>query len=261
MRPKPPGHVWAWIVVAVSIVIFLALGAWLTRTSVVEERQPRLSDQDTVHRLARRFKERWRQVPGPPSIYLAQGIAAYRRGDVPEAVRRLGMSVALHPDGVDAWLWLVVASLEQPAMDDSLSASDSGALVYAVGQLRPNHPLLPVALGRIALHQGANERALISVGARPETLPGRVLRLQAMGSKATVMDAQSVLSLAPAHTGACLVAARVMSDSGAYREAIGILDGCLGAGAGVSVAKRIAELRTSSGSDWPETLDSTAVPD
>ena len=131
LRPKAPGHVWAWIVIAVCTVIFICITLWVVvggRTEVTT-----LSGHDRVHQLAQPWVERWAQAPGPPSTYNAAATAAVGRGDIADAFRLTSMSLALDADQVTAWARMVCLSAADSSNTYAIARSDRDPLLQVLG--------------------------------------------------------------------------------------------------------------------------------
>ena len=96
LRPKPAGHVWAWIIIAVGSVMFLAIALWVIVAGNVQVAG--LSGHEGIHVVSSRWAERWAQAPGPPSVYVDSAEKADHAGDHAEALRYTTMALALDPD-------------------------------------------------------------------------------------------------------------------------------------------------------------------
>gem|GEM_PF-4165437 len=261
MRPPPIKNGWMVIVIAVSLVIFMAVTLWFTGGSGSPDGE-RISDREVIHQLSTRLQARWPQVPGPPAVYVQQARQSYQQGDSLRALQRRTMALALSPNDIDGWLWMVILSSEVGA-PEGLDPDESAAVILEVGKIEPNHPLMGVAMGWLAHRQSDTKRALSSVGTQPRTLPGRWLRLRVLGPEAVLADGQAVLELAPAHGGACRWTAKRALDSGRSAVASDVLARCVAAGADVETAGMWRQVQsmgeTSPTENGPKTLDSSAL--
>ena len=138
LRPKAAGHVWAWIIVAVGSVIFLAIALWVIvagKTAV-----DRLSDHEGIHRVSSRWAERWAQAPGPPSAYLDSAGSALAIGQHDEAMRFMAMALALEPDNAEGWHQALCLSLIAPTSTMAIPAGDRSAVIDALVAMDVAHP-------------------------------------------------------------------------------------------------------------------------
>jgi len=241
MRPAPIKNGWALIVIAVALVIFMVLTIWFTTVAEVQS-EARITDREVIHRIADRLRQQWPQVPGPPHAYLDQSRRAFELGDLGRSHQRTTMALALDADSVDAWLLLVIIESHGEGPATALSLEEAGAVLLEVGDLRPDHPLLPVAMGFLALRNGDNERALSSVGTQPKGVAARLLRLRALGEKATIGDGQAVLEAAQAHGPACRWTASRALEDGRSDLARAVLLACVKAGADTETGEMLAQL-------------------
>ena len=259
MRPPPVRNGWALIVIAVSLVIFMALTLWWT-SDWTPDGEARITDREVMHQLSKRMRQEWPQVPGPPDVYRTQAQRASSLGDVARAHQRHVMALALDPDHLDSWVALVSLSAQREG-EGVLTAEESSAVLLEVSALAPDHPGLSVAMGWVALAQGDAARALSSAGDHPKNLAGRLLRLQALGESATLTDGEAVLELAPAHGPTCRWTASKAFDDGLVQRAIDLLMRCVQAGADKETGEMLAQMSqkgaSKSGENTPKTLDST----
>jgi hypothetical protein len=142
-RPKAPGHVWAWIVIAVCTVIFFSITLWVVVGGPSEVTT--LSGHDRVHQLARPWVERWAQVPGPPSTYNAAATAAVGRGDFADAFRLTSMSLALDADQVDVWARMVCLSAVDSSNPYAIGRAERDPLLGLLGGAGGGEHVLAVA--------------------------------------------------------------------------------------------------------------------
>ena len=108
LRPKPPGHVWAWIVIAIGVVLCMIVTLWVVEAGTTTVGA--LSGQESVHRVAQRFKERWSHVPGPPDRYRLDALSEMHAGRLDESMRLMSMAVALDPNDAQSWVRMVCLS-------------------------------------------------------------------------------------------------------------------------------------------------------
>lgn len=264
MRPPPIKNGWALIVIAVTVVIFMALTLWWTswwNPGWRGDTEAKITDTEVMHTLAIRMRTQWPQVPGPPAVYRNQALDAIGRGDIIRAHQRTTMALALSPDHVDDWVRLVVLCAQDEALPLALSTEESSAVLLEVSALQSDHPGLPVAMGWLSLRRGETQRALTSVGTQPRGLDARLLRLRALGTTATLTDGESVLELAPAHGPVCRWTAQQALAGGLRGRAHGILAACVTAGADSETGEMLAKLPLDAPVVPPEngskTLDST----
>ena len=121
LRPKPAGHVWAWIIIAVGSVMFLAIALWVIVAGNVQVAG--LSGHEGIHVVSSRWAERWAQAPGPPSVYVDSAEQAEHGGDHAEALRYTTMALALDPDQADLWHNALCLSLIVP--DHKMAIKDA----------------------------------------------------------------------------------------------------------------------------------------
>ena len=93
LRPKPAGHVWAWIIIAVGSVMFLAIALWVIVAGNVQVSH--LAGHEGIHVVSSCWADRWAQAPGPPSVYVDAAAKAEHAGDHAEALRYTTMALAL----------------------------------------------------------------------------------------------------------------------------------------------------------------------
>lgn len=121
-RPKAAGHVWAWIIVAVGSVIFLAIALWVIVAGNTQIDAP--SDHDNIHAVSSRWAERWAQAPGPPSAYLDSANQAVKNQAYGEAMRYTAMALALDPDDTSAWYRALCLSVVVPGHAMAVSEAE-----------------------------------------------------------------------------------------------------------------------------------------
>jgi hypothetical protein len=145
LRPPPLGHAWAWIVIAVSLVILMSIALWVVVSgrTVVEG----LSGRDTIHQTAKRWRTRWVQAPGPPAVYVDQAKAFVQAGDVQQASMRLSMALSLDSNDANSWLRMVCLSVAKPAPEYGLTNKE----IEQILELLEDEPVDPVAF-EIAHH-------------------------------------------------------------------------------------------------------------
>jgi hypothetical protein len=139
LRPPPLGHAWAWIVIAVSLVILMSIALWVVvsgRTFVEG-----LSGRDTIHQTAKRWRIRWAQAPGPPAVYLEQAKVFVQAGDVQQASIRLSMALSLDANDANSWVRMVCLSVAEPTLEYALTGKE----IEQVLVLLENEPVDPVA--------------------------------------------------------------------------------------------------------------------
>ncbi len=120
-RPPPLGHAWAWIIIAVSVVIMTSITLWVVvsgKTTVSG-----LAGRDAVHQVTKEWRERWSQVPGPPTVYVQEAENDVLNRDFDAAARRMSMALALNANRLEDWARMVCLSAIEPtprfAMSDS----------------------------------------------------------------------------------------------------------------------------------------------
>ena len=159
LRPRPPGHVWAWIVIAVCTVIFLSITLWV----VVAGRQvvTSLGGREAVHQVSQPWAQRWAQAPGPPSEYNRLARTAVSTGDVAEALRLTSMSLALDPNQATIWAQMTCLSTVDSENAYAMTEPQRQTLVDILNELDDQVDGLAVAdqwSGLVAALQ-ANDRA------------------------------------------------------------------------------------------------------
>ena len=120
-RPPPLGHAWAWIIIAVSVVILTSITLWVVvsgKTTVIG-----LEDREVVHRIVVDWRNRWSQVPGPPTVYAEEAETMVRSRDYAGAARKISMALTLDPSRADLWIRMVCLSSLQPTPRFALSPS------------------------------------------------------------------------------------------------------------------------------------------
>lgn len=105
LRPKPLGHVWAWIVLAVGVVILIAIALWVVTAG--KTKSDGIADKQVIHDVSSRWRARWAQVPGPHAKYLRSADTALTEHRLADAARLLSMSLSL--ESADAAVWLKMA--------------------------------------------------------------------------------------------------------------------------------------------------------
>jgi hypothetical protein len=260
MRPPPVKNAWAWIVIAVSLVMFMAITVWLGAGGG-DRGEPQITDNETMHRLAQRARSKWPQVPGPPEVYREQARAAMAKGDWSRAQQRTSMALALSPDDLDDWVVLVRLSAQAGLGQEVLSPEESTLVLLEATAIQPDHVGLPLALGWLSLRKGDATAALRSAGEHPRGLGARLLRLKALGESATVSDGESVLEVAAAHGPVCRWTADRALSVGLGSRAHRILQDCVKSGADAETRQMLTEVvmqrEPMSAEITPETLDST----
>lgn len=130
LRPPPLDHVWAWIVIAVGVVILMSITLWVVVSgrTVVES----LSGRDSIHQTAERWRARWSQAPGPPEVYVEQARAFVAAGDVEQASMRLSMALSLDANDANSWLRMVCLSVTTPPPEFSLSKPEIEQILEAL---------------------------------------------------------------------------------------------------------------------------------
>ena len=137
-RPKAAGHVWAWIILAVGSVIFLAIALWVIVVGNIEV--DGLADHDGIHVVSSRWADRWAQAPGPPSAYLASADTAAADGDHREAMRYTAMALALEPEDVAGWHRALCLSLIVPGHPMAISREEWLGVVDALMEMEGADP-------------------------------------------------------------------------------------------------------------------------
>ncbi len=122
LRPSPLGHIWAWIVIAVAVVILMSITLWVVVSgrTVVDD----LSGRDTIHQISERWRARWAQAPGPPEEYVQQAKRLVGQGDVQQASMRLSMALSLDANDANSWLRMVCLSAVEPTSEYALSTEE-----------------------------------------------------------------------------------------------------------------------------------------
>ncbi len=113
LRPKPLGHVWAWIVLAVGMVILTAITLWVVTAG--KTKSDGLSDKQVIHDVSSRWRVRWAQVPGPHAEYLRSADKALTEHRLADAARLLSMSISLESGDAAVWLKMACVSVAYPS--------------------------------------------------------------------------------------------------------------------------------------------------
>ena len=125
-RPQSAGHVWAWIVVAVGSVIFLAIALWVIVAGRTDVEQ--LSDYEEIHAISQRWSERWAQAPGPPEVYRAEALRAASSGRWDDAATLLAKAIALEPDDSALWMEAICVSVHAGSSPMALTSREQLAV-------------------------------------------------------------------------------------------------------------------------------------
>jgi hypothetical protein len=177
LRPPPLGHAWAWIVIAVGLVILMSIALWVVVSgrTIVEG----LSGRDSIHQTAKRWRTRWAQAPGPPAVYVDQAKAFVEAGDVQQASMRLSMALSLDSNDANSWLRMVCLSAVKPAPEYGLTDKEIEQVLEVLAGEAVDPVAFEIAHSWQKLHsvEGASNPWLnrcFGVSARnsgPETLP------------------------------------------------------------------------------------------
>ena len=130
LRPKAAGHVWAWIIVAVGSVMFLAIALWVIVAGNVQVSG--LAGHEGIHVVSSRWADRWAQAPGPPSVYVDSAAKAEHAGDHAEALRYTTMALALDPEQADLWHDALCLSLIVPKHKMAITDAEQGGVLDAL---------------------------------------------------------------------------------------------------------------------------------
>lgn len=174
-RPQAAGHVWAWIIVAVGSVIFLAIALWVIVAGNV--RVDTLSGHEGIHVVSSRWADRWAQAPGPPAAYMASADVAMAEGNPEEAMRYTAMALALNPEDVAGWHAALCLSLIVPDHHMAISVEERAGVVEGLLAMDGAHTGLEevkVWVGPVGPETGAKSAlpalcAQIEVPASPKT--------------------------------------------------------------------------------------------
>jgi hypothetical protein len=109
LRPQPLGHIWAWIVLAVGVVILMVIALWVVTAGQTETGG--LAHKQVIHDVSSRWRDRWAQVPGPPTEYLQSANEALMDHRLADASRWLSMSISLAPGDAVAWIRMTCVSV------------------------------------------------------------------------------------------------------------------------------------------------------
>jgi len=126
LRPRPLGHVWAWIVLAVGVVILMVIALWVVTAGKTETGG--LADKQVIHDVSSRWRDRWAQVPGPPEEYLRSADEALTEHRLAEASRWLSMSISLEPGNAGAWIKMACLSVAHSSAYQMTDAEIDGVL-------------------------------------------------------------------------------------------------------------------------------------
>ena len=131
LRPEPAGHAWAWIVLTVSVVIFMAITLWVVSGA--------RSSQDPLEDMAGDWKVRWSQVPGPASVYVQNADRSLMEGERDSAALWLSKSLALEPRDHEVWIKMACLSVVHKS---PYTVSDRGMMRLMDGPLDEHVPLM-----------------------------------------------------------------------------------------------------------------------
>lgn len=151
-RPRPASSGPVLVVLTVLVVAFIGITLYVVAGG---------RDGGRVQRLQESWVLRHPQIPGPPAEYRENALAMLRRGDRAKAAEWAVMALALDPADVDARLVLLVAGPD--AGDRALAAADARALVSAVAEAAPAHPMLAAAEARVLAAEGAPDAEIAAV--------------------------------------------------------------------------------------------------
>lgn len=84
-----------------------------------------LGDREVIHQVAAKWRDRWPQAPGPPSVYASAAVEAVRTGNRSQAAKRLAMALALDPNRAEDWVRMICLSLAQPGLPHALNAVET----------------------------------------------------------------------------------------------------------------------------------------
>ena len=186
-RPKAAGHVWAWIIVAVGSVIFLAIALWVIVAGNIEV--DGLSDHDGIHVVSSRWADRWAQAPGPPSAYLASAGAAVADGDPQKAMRYTAMALALEPEDVAGWHSALCLSLIVPGHSMAITRAEWVGVVEALMAMDGADP----GLAEVKVWRDSE-----GLEGRPEpTLPALCAQIDVQGSPKTERQTLDTMDVSP----------------------------------------------------------------
>jgi hypothetical protein len=91
-----------------------------------------LSGQESVHRIAQRFKERWSHVPGPPERYRAEALTEMQAGRLDDSMRLTSMAIALDPNDATSWVRMICLSVLKGDSKLSVTSDERRDLLAAL---------------------------------------------------------------------------------------------------------------------------------
>ena len=142
LRPPPLGHVWAWIIVSVSIVILTSITMWVVVSG--QTNVDKLGDREVVHRIAEQWRDQWPQAPGPPDVYGSQAVDAVRSGDMNHAAKRLAMALALDPNRGEDWARMICLSLAMPQVPYTIGGPEIEQILPLLESVDDPPSFLPI---------------------------------------------------------------------------------------------------------------------
>ncbi len=167
MRPGTPRSGWAIIVLAVVLIIFFGLAAWVSLPRNPAQGQ-RPMDHEAVFAVVTGFQERWPSLPGPPERH-RQAAADAGPGRPAAAAEELAKAASLDGNDADTLLQLVILAAREPSVT-LLGPVQAQEMVAALAETAPSD-LLPAARAWQALQRGEPEAALAALG--PEDASAR----------------------------------------------------------------------------------------
>jgi len=142
------GHTWAWIIISVSVVILISITLWVVVSgkTVVDG----LAGRDVVHQISLKWRDRWSQAPGPPSVYSSQASAAVQDGLYGQAAMRLSMSLGLDSNRAEDWVHMACLSAIEPRLDFTMNEVESRTIVSLLNgdMVEPQKLAIAQELGR-----------------------------------------------------------------------------------------------------------------
>ena len=105
-----------------SIVILTCITLWVVVAGQSE--MDALGDREVIHQIAAKWRERWPQAPGPPTVYASDAVEAVRTGDGVQATKRLAMALSLDPNRSQDWSRMICLSAVHTGVPHSLTSTE-----------------------------------------------------------------------------------------------------------------------------------------
>ena len=143
IRPPAPGHAWAWIILAVSVVIMTSITLWVVVSGKTAVNG--LADREVVHQVTAEWRVRWSQVPGPPALYIREAEDFVRNRQFSEAAQRMSMALSLDASQPDDWARMVCLSTIEPTLQFAMSVAQVQMIMSVLEGMKIDTEAMKVA--------------------------------------------------------------------------------------------------------------------